>query len=218
MRVTRIVIRNSSGFGLVVAMLMTSVGAQESEPPALPVPPPVPLILDQEGMRPEFERGLPPSTALEDEDEDALSVFDVPLLEIPSDGEAEQEEVLRIGSFSLLNKVTAKLRPVELVLGEPTDIGSLRVVMRDCISTPPEEPLKQKCFLRFSSTNPVLKTVCFRGGCLPQALALMGLNMPFTICGRRPAKPPPARGSPALGENRHFARVHFAVLRDRRFA
>ena len=147
MRVTRIVIRNSSGFGLVVAMLMTSVGAQESEPPALPVPPPVPLILDQEGMRPEFERGLPPSTAFEDEDDDALSVFDVPLLEIPSDGEAEQEEVLRIGSFSLLNKVTAKLRPVELVLGEPTDIGSLRVVMRDCISTPPEEPPETKVFL-----------------------------------------------------------------------
>ena len=143
-----------------------------------------------------------------------MSVFDVPLLEIPSDGEAEQEEVLRIGSFSLLNKVTAKLRPVELVLGEPTDIGSLRVVMRDCISTPPEEPPETKVFLEVFEYKSGFENRVFSGGCLPQALALMGLNMPFTICGRRLAKPPPARGSPALGENRHFARVHlqFCVI------
>ncbi|MEC8132535.1 MAG: DUF2155 domain-containing protein, partial [Pseudomonadota bacterium] len=139
-------IRNSSGFGLVVALFMSSVDAQEIKPLALPVPPPVPLILDQESMTPEFDRSFPPSAAPEVEDDGTLSVFDVPLLEIPNDAEAEQEEVSRIGSFSLLNKVTAKLRPVELMLGEPTDIGSLRVIMRDCISTPPEEPPETKVF------------------------------------------------------------------------
>ena len=110
-----------------------------------------------------MSRSFPPAAAPEDKDDDTLSVFDVPLLEIPKDAEAEQEEVLRVGSFSLLNKVTAKLRPVELKLGEPTDIGSLRVIMaRLAFQRRPKNPLKPKCFLRFLNINPVLKIACFR--------------------------------------------------------
>ncbi|MEE3059648.1 MAG: DUF2155 domain-containing protein [Pseudomonadota bacterium] len=169
-------IRNSSGFGLVVALFMSSVDAQEIEPLALPVPPPVPLILDQESMTPEFDRSFPPSAAPEVEDDGTLSVFDVPLLEIPNDAEAEQEEVSRIGSFSLLNKVTAKLRPVELMLGEPTDIGSLRVIMRDCISTPPEEPPETKVFLEVFEYKSGFENRVFSGWMFASSPGINGLE------------------------------------------
>ena len=170
-------IRNSSGFGAVVALFMSSAGAQEIEPPVFPVPPPVPLIIDQEGMKQEFDRGFPATVAPEeDDDAAALSVFDVPLLEIPSDGEAEQDEVSRIGSFSLLNKVTAKLRPFELVQGEPTDIGSLRVVMRDCISTPPEEPPETKVFLEIYEYKSGFDNRVFSGWMFASSPGINGLE------------------------------------------
>lgn len=156
---------------------MSSARAQEIEPPAFPVPPPVPLILDQEGVTPEFDRGFPPAVAPEeDDDAAALSVFDVPLLEIPTDGEAEQDEVSRIGSFSLLNKVTAKLRPLELVQGEPTDIGSLRVVMRDCISTPPQEPPETKVFLEIYEYKSGFDNRVFSGWMFASSPGINGLE------------------------------------------
>ena len=170
-------IRNSSGFGVVVALFMSSVGAQEIEPPVFPVPPPVPLILNQEGVTPEFDRDFPPTVTLEEDDSDVtLSVFDVPLLKIPTDGAAEQDEVSRIGSFSLLNKVTAKLRPFELVQGESTDIGSLRVVMRDCISTPPEEPPETKVFLEIFEYKSGFDNRVFSGWMFASSPGINGLE------------------------------------------
>ena len=171
----RKVIRNNSGIGLVVALFISTVDAQDIEPSALPVPPPVPLILDQESMTPDFDSSFPPSAAPDDED-DTLSVFDVPLLEIPYDGETEQEELARIGSFSLLNKVTAKLRPVELMLGEPTDIGSLRVIMRDCISTPPEEPPETKVFLEVFEYKSGFENRVFSGWMFASSPGINGLE------------------------------------------
>ncbi len=170
------VIRNSFGCGVVVALFISSATAQEVEPPALPVPPPVPLILDQEGVTPEFDRGYPPAEALETDDEASLSVFDVPLLEIPREADAEEDDVMRIGSFSLLNKVTAKLRPVELTLGEPTDIGSLRVIMRDCISTPPEEPPETKVFLEVFEYKAGFENRVFSGWMFASSPGINGLE------------------------------------------
>ena len=170
------VIRNSFSCGVVVALFISSATAQEVELPALPVPPPVPLILDQEGVTLEFDRGYPPAEALETDDDASLSVFDVPLLEIPHEADAEEDDVMRIGSFSLLNKVTAKLRPVEMTLGEPTDIGSLRVIMRDCISTPPEEPPETKVFLEVFEYKAGFENRVFSGWMFASSPGINGLE------------------------------------------
>lgn|GEM_PF-580774 len=81
----------------------------------------------------------------------SLSVFIVPTLDIPSQGEGvRKERPMRIGTFSLLHKVTAKVRDISLHAGEEVTIGALTLTMQDCISTPPEEPPETKSFLQVS--------------------------------------------------------------------
>ena len=112
-------------------------------PPTLLVPPPVEEAESVEAADDNFfaEQG--------EENEPSLSVFIVPTLEVPTQGEGDARP-MRIGTFSLLHKVTAKVRDISLRAGEEVTIGALTLTMQDCISTPPEEPPETKSFLQVS--------------------------------------------------------------------
>ena len=102
-------------------------------PPTLLVPPPVEEAESVEAADDDLcaEEG--------EENEPSLAVFIVPTLEGPTQGEGDARP-MRIGTFSLLHKVTAKVRDISLRAGEEVTIGALTLTMQDCISTPPEEP------------------------------------------------------------------------------
>ena len=157
---------------------MSVASAQDAPPPALPVPPPVPLILDQEGVMSDFGSGYDVSPDDEVEGDGPLSTFDVPVLEIPGLVAPTTGEVDRVGSFSLLNKVTAKLQPIELVIGEAADVGSMSIVMRDCISTPPEEPPETKVFLEVYENKAGFDNQLFSGWMFASSPGINGLEHP----------------------------------------
>lgn len=75
------------------------------------------------------------------------SLFDVPVIELENRQNPPSERAMRIGQFSLLHKVTAKIRGLDLRLDETVEIDDLRVTMHDCLSTPPEEAPETKVFL-----------------------------------------------------------------------
>ena len=84
-----------------------------------------------------------------DGDENPLSVYEVPMIDVPGDENAPQaDKPLLVGTFSLLHKVTAKVREISLRSGEEVTIDELTLVMHDCLSTPPEEPPETKTFLQ----------------------------------------------------------------------
>lgn len=112
-------------------------------PPVLLVPPPVEQPIDE---------SLPQDFLDEDIlNETPLSIYEVPLLDVPqvADGEAD-EKPARMGRFSLLHKVTAKITEIELRAGEEATIGDLTLTMHDCLSAPPEEPPETRVFLQIS--------------------------------------------------------------------
>ena len=132
--------------GFTFSPLEAQVFDDKMMPPTLLVPPPP---TDQE---------LASDTAEEDffadegsQNDTSLSVFIVPTLEVPAQGDADtKDRPMRIGTFSLLHKVTAKVRDIKLRAGEEVTIGALTLTMQDCISTPPEEPPETKSFLQVS--------------------------------------------------------------------
>ena len=84
-----------------------------------------------------------------DGDENPLSVYEVPMIDVPGDENAPQaDKPPLVGTFSLLHKVTAKVREISLRSGEEVTIDELTLVMHDCLSTPPEEPPETKTFLQ----------------------------------------------------------------------
>jgi hypothetical protein len=84
----------------------------------------------------------------------------------------------RIGKFSLLNKVTGKVRPVELLLDEPLFVDDLSIVMFDCLSTPPEDPPETKAFLRIFETRKGNEELVFSGWMFASSPGLNGLEHP----------------------------------------
>ena len=113
MRVTRKVLNKSvlaailcsaGAMALVGAMVLAPARAQMMDdkmmPPVLLVPPPVEQPL---------EEALPQDLLGEDNFEDTpLSIYEVPLLNVPQEEAGELEEKpLRMGRFDLLHKVTA---------------------------------------------------------------------------------------------------------------
>ena len=156
MRVTRKVLNKSvlaailcsaGAMALVGAMVLAPARAQMMDdkmmPPVLLVPPPVEQPLDE---------ALPQDLLGEDNFEDTpLSIYEVPLLNVPQEETGELEEKpLRIGRFALLHKVTAKITEIELRAGEEATIGDLTLTMHDCISATPEEPPETRVFLQIS--------------------------------------------------------------------
>lgn len=132
---------------LCVSALFMSAEAQMMDdkmmPPVLLVPPPV-----EENT----ELPMTPDFFDDDSDETApLSIYEVPLLNVPQQEALDEgEKPMRIGRFSLLHKVTAKITEIELRAGEEATIGELTLVMHDCISAPPEEPPETRTFLQVS--------------------------------------------------------------------
>lgn len=112
-------------------------------PPVLLVPPPT------EETAPLTE--IPDYFGDNSDEETPLSIYEVPVLDVPQQAElAEGEKPMRIGRFSLLHKVTAKITEIELRAGEELTVGELTLVMHDCLSAPPEEPPETRTFLQVS--------------------------------------------------------------------
>jgi hypothetical protein len=88
------------------------------------------------------------------------------------------ERTQRIGRFSLLNKVTGKVRPVELRLDEPLFVDDLSIVMFDCVSTPPEDPPETKAFLRIVETRKEVEALVFSGWMFASSPSLNALEHP----------------------------------------
>ena len=123
---------------------------------------------------------------IEDDDIIApLSIMEVPMLDIVDEDEEEAAlKPMLVGSFSLLHKVTAKVQKIELLSGQEYAIGDMSLTMHDCISTPPENRLKQRRFLRFPSLRRGATKRCLPVGCLPPAPALTRWSIRFSIFGR----------------------------------
>lgn len=119
--------------------------------------PAVAQMIDDKIMPPVLVMPEPPAEETLTEGLDAtdteqpLSIIEVPILDIQSDEDDEQElKPQLVGTFSLLHKVTAKVQNIELMSGQEYAIGDLSLTMHDCVSTPPEEPPETKTFLQIS--------------------------------------------------------------------
>lgn len=131
-------------------------------------------------VMPEPEEG-PASDALPDaaESETPLSVIEVPVLDIAEDEDDEKsEKPLLVGSFSLLHKVTAKVRQIDLLSGQEYAIGDLSFTMHDCISAPPEEPPETKTFLQISEFQAGRDKLLFSGWMFASSPGINALEHP----------------------------------------
>ena len=165
----------------VLGQDLSEAPAQETEPPLL-VPPPPP-VLD-----PNFDTYANPQNAFApDEDDEAdfdengapLSIIEVPMLEIlPPESDLPALRTMRIGHFSLLQKVTAKVQKLELRMDEPVQIGDLNFTMRDCISAPPEEPPETKVFLEIDEFIKGREETLFRGWMFASSPGIHALEHP----------------------------------------
>ncbi len=162
------VTKNKTLLLILATMLISTYGlrAQEASPETLSekpslvlVPPPIPDNNPFDAIQ-SGDDSLPSETDTEAVADDSFSIieeefdgslpstlFDVPIIELPTDTLRPSKRTMRIGRFTLLHKVTAKIRPLDLRLDEPVEIDDLRITMHDCVSTPPEEPPETKAFL-----------------------------------------------------------------------
>jgi hypothetical protein len=60
----------------------------------------------------------------------------------------------RIAVLQGLDKVTARVSPIQAALGIPTYFGSLEIVARACRETPPTEPPESAAFLEIRELPP----------------------------------------------------------------
>ena len=174
-----------AGTALVLAQSpspdLSNTPMQAAEPPLL-VPPPPP-VLD-----PNFDTYANPQNAFAPDDMDdddfgedgaPLSIIEVPLLEVlPPESELPALRTMRIGHFSLLQKVTAKVQKLELRMDEPMQIGDLNFTMRDCISAPPEEPPETKVFLQVDEFIKGREETLFRGWMFASSPGIHALEHP----------------------------------------
>ena len=54
-----------------------------------------------------------------------------------------------------LDKITGRSTDIEVKVGEPVVFGSLKVELKACFQTPPEEAPESAAFLKIASTQPV---------------------------------------------------------------
>ena len=157
-------------------------------PPALMMPP-VPLAnpFDRgSGLPADAYRDAPFDDFFDDIDgpldlydgELPSSLFDVPVIELETTQDVPSERQMRIGQFSLLHKVTAKIRGLDLRLDESVEIDDLRVTMHDCISTPPEEPPETKVFLSILEIKNGTEKPLFSGWMFASSPSIQALEHP----------------------------------------
>lgn len=113
------------------------------------------------------------------DDTSPLSVYEVPMIDVPQiETVIETEKPMRIGSFSLLHKVTAKVREIRLPAGEEVTIGELTLMMQDCLSASPEEPPETRSFLQVSEFKHGADQILFSGWMFASSPAIHALEHP----------------------------------------
>lgn len=113
------------------------------------------------------------------DNDDPLSIYEVPMIDVPADEtEAAGDKPLRIGTFSMLHKVTAKVREVHLPAGEEVTVGEMTLVMHDCLTAPPEEPPETRSFLKISEFKHGADRVLFSGWMFASSPAIHALEHP----------------------------------------
>lgn len=152
MRVTRKVLNKSVSAAMfcgafAIAWALNPARAQMMDDKMMP-----PVLLVLPSVEQPLEPPLPQDLFDEDNlDDEPLSIYEVPLLNVPPEESDDLEEKpTRIGRFALLHKVTAKITEIELRAGEEATVGDLMLTMHDCISATPEEPPETRVFLQIS--------------------------------------------------------------------
>lgn len=169
---------NKSVYAVIFVGLLTGaplVHAQMIDdkmmPPVLLVPPPV-----EQNTADQAPQNVFSGDSL---DEKPLSIYEVPLLNVPQDEAGEEgDKPLLIGRFSLLHKVTAKVTDIELRAGEELTLGDLTLTMHDCISAPPEEPPETRSFLQVSEFKLGTDRQLFSGWMFASSPGLHALEHP----------------------------------------
>lgn len=57
------------------------------------------------------------------------------------------------GTFKMLDKVTGRVQLIRLPADETVSVASLEIVMRDCVTAPPEEAPETKAFVEISEVQ-----------------------------------------------------------------
>ena len=140
------------------------------------------LIVPPQQVQENYDPARAAGELLSDEpqdDSDPLSVYEVPIIDVPQDDTiVEGEKPPRIGSFSLLHKVTAKVQAIELPVGQEVTIGELTLLMHDCVSAPPEEPPETRSFLQVSEFKHGADRLLFSGWMFASSPAIHALEHP----------------------------------------
>ncbi len=128
----------------------------------------------------------------------------VPLLNAPKKRTAPSRRRGRgqvfIGRFSLLNKVTGKVREIKLRNHEPVIIENLTVIMFSCLSNPPEEVPDTRVFLQVFETEGEADGKLFSGWMFASSPSIHALDHP--VYDLWPLACTKANGSPYTGADK----------------
>ena len=92
---------------------------------------------------------------------------------------AVQPEPGDLAVLQALDKVTARISAIEAPIDRSVRFGTLRIVVRFCSKTPPEEPPEATAFLDIDEVRPGERTVkLFSGWMFASSPALSGLEHP----------------------------------------
>ncbi|HET6521929.1 MAG TPA: DUF2155 domain-containing protein [Geminicoccaceae bacterium] len=94
-----------------------------------------------------------------------------------------------------LDKVTARVSPVTVPIGEKARFGTLEILARTCLETPPTEPPESAAFLEIRELPPAEEPVdLFAGWMFASSPALSGLEHPvydlWVVDCDEPVEPP----------------------------
>ncbi len=99
-----------------------------------------------------------------------------------------------------LDKITARVSPLEVVVGEWTEFGTLDILVQACRTTPPEETPEDAAFLEIINNPPgEAPTAVFTGWMFSSSPAVSALDHPvFDVwlvdCVEEPPRPPEDMG------------------------
>lgn len=78
-----------------------------------------------------------------------------------------------------LDKVTARISPVEAPVGQPVRIGTLEITVKRCLKRPPEEPPESAALMEIREVRPgEAPVVLFNGWMFASSPALNALEHP----------------------------------------
>jgi hypothetical protein len=93
---------------------------------------------------------------------------------------AAQTQEARVAVLRGLDKITARVSTFEAPLGQEVRFGTLRILVRNCRTRPPEEPPETTAFLEISDQRPGdIPRVAFSGWMFASSPALSALEHPI---------------------------------------